>query len=132
MQAVTAPFRAYPAAPLRDEIDGVHLDQCEAFLSCLKLATSYFEEQHTNVSERARTTWSSTTLACARMRSPPRHASSCSRWSPRRAVGDVQVHDADASSEPGCARDQQQPCPNDDGPDGSRDARTDQCETFDG
>jgi len=49
-----------------------------------------------------------------------------------RAVGDVQVHDADASSEPGCARDQQQPCPNDDGPDGSRDARTDQCETFDG
>ena len=35
------PFRAHPAAPLRDEIDGVHRDQCEAFLSCLKLATTY-------------------------------------------------------------------------------------------
>ena len=32
IQAVAAPFRAHPAAPLRDEIDGVHLDQCEAFL----------------------------------------------------------------------------------------------------
>ena len=26
IQAVAAPFRAYPAAPLRDEIDGVYLD----------------------------------------------------------------------------------------------------------
>ena len=32
VQAVAAPFRVHPAAPLRDEIDGVHLDQCEAFL----------------------------------------------------------------------------------------------------
>ena len=43
MQTAAAPFRAHPAAPLRDEIDGIHLDQCEAFLSCLKLATSYME-----------------------------------------------------------------------------------------
>ena len=41
MPAVAAPFRAHPAAPLRDEIDGVHLDRFEVFLSCLKLATSY-------------------------------------------------------------------------------------------
>src|SRR2546427_13050145 len=41
MQAVAPPFRVHPAAPLRDEIDGVHLDQFAAFLSCLKLATSY-------------------------------------------------------------------------------------------
>ena len=40
IQAVAAAFRAHPAAPLRHEIDGVHLDQFEAFLSCLKLATS--------------------------------------------------------------------------------------------
>jgi hypothetical protein len=45
-------------------------------------------------------------------------------------VGDVQVHDADASSEPGRSRDQKQPCPDDDGPDGSRDALTGRCETF--
>jgi len=32
IQTVVAPFRAHPAAPLRDEIDGLHLDQCEAFL----------------------------------------------------------------------------------------------------
>src|SRR3712207_1259263 len=38
----------------------------------------------------------------------------------------------DASSEPGCSRDQEQPCPDDDGSDGSRDALTGQCETFDG
>ena len=47
-----------------------------------------------------------------------------------RAVGEV--HDADASSEPGCSRDQKQPCPHDDGPGGSRDALTGRCETFDG
>ena len=46
-------------------------------------------------------------------------------------MGEVQVHDADASSEPGCSRDQKQPCPDDDGPDGSRDALTGRCETFD-
>ena|SRR5215510_5413086 len=44
MQAVAAQFRAHPAATLRDEMDGIHLDQCEAFLSCLKLATSYLFE----------------------------------------------------------------------------------------
>src|SRR5205823_3109087 len=43
IQAVAAAFRVHPAAPLRDEIDGLHLDQSEAFLSCLKLATSYIE-----------------------------------------------------------------------------------------
>ena len=32
IQAVAAPFRAHPATPLRDEIDGVHVDQFEAFL----------------------------------------------------------------------------------------------------
>src|SRR5216117_1345970 len=37
-----------------------------------------------------------------------------------------------ASSEPGCSRDQKQPCPDDDGSDGSRDALTGRCETFDG
>ena len=37
-----------------------------------------------------------------------------------------------ASSEPGCSRDQKQPCPDDDGPDGSRDALTGRGETFDG
>jgi len=47
-------------------------------------------------------------------------------------VGEVQVHDADASSEPGCSRDHKQPRPDDDGPDGSRDALTGRCETFDG
>jgi hypothetical protein len=36
------------------------------------------------------------------------------------------------SSEPGCSRDQKQPCPDDDGSDGSRDALTGRCETFDG
>ena len=41
-------------------------------------------------------------------------------------------HDANASSEPGCSRDQKQPCPDDDGPGGSRDALTGRCETFDG
>src|SRR5258705_7970923 len=38
----------------------------------------------------------------------------------------------DASSEPGCSRDQKQPCPDNDGPDGSRDALTGRCETLDG
>ena len=51
---------------------------------------------------------------------------------PRRARGETQVHDADPSSEPGCSRDHKQPCPDDDGPDGSRDALTGRCETFDG
>jgi hypothetical protein len=41
-------------------------------------------------------------------------------------------YDADASSAPGGSRDQKQPCPDDDGPDGSRDALTSRCETFDG
>jgi hypothetical protein len=46
-------------------------------------------------------------------------------------VGEVQVHDADESSEPDCSPDQKQPCPDDDGPDGSRDALTGRCQTFD-
>ena len=33
---------------------------------------------------------------------------------------------------PGCSRDQKQPCPDDDGHDGSPDALTGRCETFDG
>jgi hypothetical protein len=36
------------------------------------------------------------------------------------------------SSEPGCSRDQEQPCRDDDGSDGSRDALTARCDTFDG
>ena len=48
------------------------------------------------------------------------------------SVGEVQVHDVDASSAPGCSRDQEQPCPDHDGPDASRDALTGRCETFDG
>ena len=47
-------------------------------------------------------------------------------------MGEVRVHDADASSEPRCSRDEKQPCPDDDGPDGSRDALTGRRETFDG
>ena len=42
------------------------------------------------------------------------------------------MHDADPSSEPGCSRDQKRPCAADDGSDGSRDAFTSRCETFDG
>ena len=38
----------------------------------------------------------------------------------------------DASSEPRCSRDQEQPCPDDDGSDGSGDALTGRCETLDG
>ncbi len=38
----------------------------------------------------------------------------------------------DASSEPGCSRDQKEPRPDDDRPDGSRDELTGRCETFDG
>ena len=38
----------------------------------------------------------------------------------------------DASFEPSCSRDQEQPCPDDDGSDASRDALTGWCETFDG
>jgi hypothetical protein len=45
---------------------------------------------------------------------------------------EVHVHDADASSEPGCSRDQKQPCPDADGPDGARDALTGRRKTFDG
>src|SRR5512132_203767 len=41
-------------------------------------------------------------------------------------------HDADASTEPGWSRDQKQPCPDGDDPDGSRHALTGRCETFDG
>ena len=40
VQAVTAPVRAHPAAARRDEVDGLHPDQCEAFLHDLKLATT--------------------------------------------------------------------------------------------
>src|SRR5499425_837744 len=43
-----------------------------------------------------------------------------------------QVHDADPLSMPGCSRDQKQTCHDDDGPDGSRDALTGRCETFEG
>src|SRR6266571_8613912 len=46
--------------------------------------------------------------------------------------GRSQVHDANASSEAGCSRDQKQTCPDGDGPGGSRDALTGRCETFDG
>jgi len=52
-----------------------------------------------------------------------------------RAVGEIQYttrHDADASSEHGCSRDQKQPCRDDDGPGDSRDALTGRCETLDG
>ncbi|HMF50563.1 MAG TPA: hypothetical protein VK603_18055, partial [Candidatus Saccharimonadales bacterium] len=41
-------------------------------------------------------------------------------------------YDAHTSSEPGCSRDQKQPCPDDDGPGGSGDALTGRCETLDG
>jgi hypothetical protein len=37
-----------------------------------------------------------------------------------------------ASSETGCSRDQKQSCPDSNGADGSRDALTGWCETFDG
>ena len=37
----------------------------------------------------------------------------------------------DPSSEPSCSRDQEQPCPDGDGPGGSPDALTGWCETFD-
>ena len=40
MQAVAAAFRAHPAAALWDEVDGLHPEQCEAFLWRLQLATS--------------------------------------------------------------------------------------------
>jgi hypothetical protein len=42
-------------------------------------------------------------------------------------MGEVQVHDADALSEPGRSRDQKQPCPGEDCPDGSRDTLTGWC-----
>src|SRR5215469_8431233 len=38
----------------------------------------------------------------------------------------------DASSEPGCSHDQKQPCPDEDGSGGSRDALSGRCEMFDG
>ena len=41
-------------------------------------------------------------------------------------------HDADASSEPSGSRYQKEPCSDDDGPGGSRDALSGRCETFDG
>jgi len=47
-------------------------------------------------------------------------------------MGEVQVHGVDASSEPGRSCDQKQPCPDDNGPSGSRDTLTGGCDTFDG
>jgi hypothetical protein len=47
-------------------------------------------------------------------------------------MGEVQVHDADASSERRCSRDQKQPCTDSHDPEGSRDALTGRRETFDG
>src|SRR5216117_2031432 len=44
----------------------------------------------------------------------------------------AEIPGADASSEPGCSRDQKQPCPDGDGPGGSRDALAGRRETFDG
>jgi hypothetical protein len=41
-------------------------------------------------------------------------------------------HDTDASSEPGCSRDQKQTCPHNDGSDRPRDALTRWSETFNG
>jgi transposase len=40
IQAIVATVRAHPAAPLCDEIDGLHSDQCASFLRDLKLATT--------------------------------------------------------------------------------------------
>lgn len=42
------------------------------------------------------------------------------------------VHDADASSESDCSRDQKQTCRDRDDSDGSRDALTSRCQSFDG
>src|SRR5713226_8991439 len=53
-------------------------------------------------------------------------------WSQARTWAKFRRTLRDASSEPGCSRDQEQPCPDDDGSDGSRDALTGRCETFDG
>src|SRR6266851_9267511 len=70
-------------------------------------------------------------------RLPPTPSTRRSRSSPLRKGG-VQrkprrrsSHDADASSEPGCSRDQKQPYPDGDGPGGSGDALTGRCETLD-
>ena len=52
--------------------------------------------------------------------------------SSRRKPGPIRRVREGASSEPGCSRDQKQPCPDGDGPDDSRDALTGRCETFDG
>src|SRR6266581_2505249 len=52
-----------------------------------------------------------------------------------RSAGDTQRADGKfrgASSEPGCSRDQKQPCAEGDGPGGSRDALTGRGKTFDG
>jgi hypothetical protein len=65
-------------------------------------------------------------------RHPPSREDARLRDVTHRLVGEVQLHDAVASSEPGSLRDQKQPCPDDDGPDRSRDALTGWCETFDG
>src|SRR5512132_468858 len=51
---------------------------------------------------------------------------------PRCPGSTTRPHDADASTEPGWSRDQKQPCPDGDDPDGSRHALTGRCETFDG
>lgn len=51
-------------------------------------------------------------------------------WLPR---GDsLGFHEADPSSDPGCPHDQKQPCRDENDPDGSGDALTGGCETFDG
>ena len=41
-----------------------------------------------------------------------------------KALGQFVFYEADASSEPGCSPHQKQPCPDNDGPDGSSDALT--------
>ena len=51
---------------------------------------------------------------------------------PRRASAEIQLSNADTSSEPGCARDQKQTRPDAYCPDGSRDTLTGRYETFDG
>jgi hypothetical protein len=41
MHAVVVAFCVPPMSTLRDEIDGLHAEQCEAVLRNLKLATTY-------------------------------------------------------------------------------------------
>ena len=49
----------------------------------------------------------------------------------RRGWSEARSTVRDALSKSGCSRDQKQPCHDGDGPDGSRDALTGRCETFD-